>query len=70
MSEDVTIEIDWDDQTITIVPAEGGVYQYPISEVPDDVVDRLLAGSEYTVYTQGERLSKSEFEALQRGEFF
>lgn len=70
MSQDVYMEIDWDEQSVTIVPGEGGIYDYSFDEVPNDVIDRLMAGSEYTVYTQGERLTKEEFEALQRGEFF
>ena len=70
MSQDVYMEIDWDNQRVTIVPAEGGVYDYSFDEVPDDVIDRLLSGSDYVVYTQGEMLTKEEFERLQKGEYF
>jgi len=66
-SEKVIIEIDIDDNTITIVPQEGGIYIYQKDEVENDVVDRLLAHADFTVYSQGEHYTVEEMEDLGLG---
>lgn len=67
-SEMVIIEVNLDDDSITIVPAEGGVYTYyPGDEVDNDRIERLIAaGATYTVYSQGEVVTQEEIEELRR----
>ncbi len=65
MSKDVYMEIDWDDRTVIIVPEAGGIYQYSLDEVDNDVIDRIIeGGAEYTVYSQGESYTKEEYEEI------
>lgn len=65
-SEQIVMEINFDDKTVTIIPQTGGVKTYDLEkEGITDMIDRLAAaGADYTVYAQGETLSKEEFEAL------
>ena len=61
MANDVSINIDFDEDTMIIVPDSGKAYWYSLDEVTNDVVDRLIAGdADYTVYSQGKRYTEDE----------
>jgi hypothetical protein len=61
MSDDVTIDIDFDDQTMIIIPSSGKSYVYSLDEISNDLVDRLITGNtNYTVYSQGERYTEDQ----------
>ena len=61
MSDDVSIDIDFDENTMIIVPSSGRSYTYSLDEIPNDLVDRLIQGNtDYTVYSQGKRYTEDE----------
>lgn len=61
MSDDVTIDIDFDENTMIIIPNNGRSYVYSLDEISNDLVDRLVSGnSNYTVYSQGERYTEDQ----------
>lgn len=61
MSDDVTIDIDFDENTMIIVPDNGRSYVYSLDEISNDLVDHLISGnSNYTVYSQGERYTEDQ----------
>lgn len=61
MSDDVTLDIDFDENTMIIIPSSGKTYVYSIDEISNDLVDRLISGnSNYTVYSQGERYTEDQ----------
>lgn len=65
MSEGVDVEIIIEGgEEIIKLQKNGKEYTYVSNEISNDVVDRLISGgSEYTVYSQEEILSKEEYEA-------
>lgn len=63
MSNDITIEIDLDDETMVIIPDSGQAYTYDIYEVDNDIIDRLISGgADYTVYSQEETYTEDELD--------
>jgi len=61
MSDDVSIDIDFDENTMIIVPSNGRTYTYSLDEVDNNIVDHLIRGnSDYTVYSQGQRYTEDE----------
>lgn len=70
-SEQVVLEIDFDNNTVIVYPQSGGVYQYSLDD-PGIVgmIERLEgSGAQYTVYSQTESYTESEYERMRR-EFY
>lgn len=66
-SETVVLEIDFDNRIVTVIPQSSQTpYIYNLDD-PDiqSMINRLTAAdAQYTVYSQGEVLTKEEYEEL------
>ena len=62
-SEKIILEINFDDNTVTMIPQSGGVYIYDLDEAGIyGLIERLeAAGAQTTVYTQTVELSEEEY---------
>ena len=64
----IDLIVSFDDDAVTISHGTGhpaGVYQYPISSLDPEVLDRLIGVSdEVVIYTQGESYTREEFERI------
>lgn len=70
-SEQVILEIDIDNNEVTVVPQGGGVYTYSLDDPGIiSMIERLeKGGATYTVYSQEETYTEAEYEKMVR-EFY
>ena len=65
-SEEIILEINFDDNTLTMIPQSGKVYTYDLNKVGIyGLIERLeSAGAQTTVYTQRVELSEEEYNQM------